>query len=118
MDKKLEQSLDKLIKYIEQGTEFAIEQAPLYARELVEYTAMVSGLYTILCVTVAILSILTLIWAVKNWDKHEITLPLSIFAPIFLISSLCVGIISTQDYIKAKYAPRVLVMEHLGKMSR
>jgi len=110
-----QQTVIGLLDFVTATKDFVLEQAPLYARELVTWQmwdGIVCGTIFLLIFFVSILGFCTGIKIIKN-DKHD-----EGFACIMVgITVALISIfISTKEYrsaIKAVLAPRVVIIEHL-----
>ena len=67
MSPELQKSIAEMIQYVQQGAEFAKEQAPLYAQELLRYEAFKASVVFWLAAFFVVISILALICAITDF---------------------------------------------------
>ena len=131
MTKELEQkmmtTLDWVGEVADGSKEFILEQAPIYAQEIIAWHFWSNTIVAVLC----LISLIPLIKYTNKWlkrikDIKEENKGLSVLygqdveGPIAIVSLLVCTIIvvilmassSSIDAAKAKMAPRVLIMEH------
>ena len=129
MNTTTEENIKTTLKWVgetaQEGKEFILEQAPLYARELLEWEFMqgviMAAVYGVILASL-IKAGLLLFKGIKNDKPHyynsdgkicliAIICLISIFATIGLVYNTC-------QAIKAKTAPRVIIMEHLNGLTK
>ena len=121
MTEETEKSVNETLKWVAETADeskgFILEQAPLYAQEVVTWT-YVQG--AILMVSMWVLAAVLAVAAYKlhkagkatDYDSVPYTFTAAIIGIVAVI--LCgTGVCGMQDMFKAKYAPRVVVIEHL-----
>lgn len=121
IQEKLQESAGKLLDFVEKSGDFVVEQAPLYVQELVEYHFFENLLGLVICVFFLISIISACLLTIRNRLKYsDDKFPECLFALAFSIVFTIPCIIEGSDYIKecykAKYAPRVLIVEKLNKL--
>lgn len=116
MDEKVQ---TELVAWIKAGGEFVEAQAPLYAAEVVNWHFYSSVFVVICCVVLCVVSLAVSGLALMGCDSKRI----DFFGPVCIIS-LVVSAFSllpigfgAADAIKAKVAPRVVIVEHLAKLT-
>ncbi len=119
--KKLEENAVGLLEFVEKSKDFVLEQAPLYVQELVAFH-FISNAATLTGILIFFFTVL--IFFIKSFKyglKHEFEdFPHVLFPAIsglLLIASVLMvcdfGAKVAIECYKAKYAPRVLIIEKL-----
>jgi hypothetical protein len=117
VEQKLVESLDVLTRYAQQGADFAVEQSPLVAQEIV-YFGIVEGAMTaiggLLCVW--------LTYRIHKWimyaEHDRESMEEFVYIPAALLGLLGVGFVynGLLCAFKAIVAPRLFVLERLGEL--
>ena len=120
-DEQVAETLQWLRTTMESGTDFLVDQAPLYAEELLRYGVVANAVW--LCVGLIVLAMCVAAWvayalACKRYlfssfddEMFFITLALLSFAAgIYGVAQVAT---SADTLIQINTAPRVYIMEHL-----
>ena len=120
MSEEIKENISELLEFVNQTKDFAVEQAPLLIKELIQFT-IYESIFNL--VTVALIGVTFIIcgYLVKrNWDYlyekdwGAVIMPVGMIA---IVIYMTVGSIltyeSTSNLIKANYAPRLLIIEKL-----
>jgi len=119
--KKLEENAIELLDFVKKSTEFVVDQAPIYIQELLSYHFFENILSLILYLFIrsisSVISIISLRWGSRNKWKQEEHIVVPAIATIVFIAALIIGGVGAVERVKecykAKYAPRVLIIEKL-----
>lgn len=122
MNQNTEQNINEAIDWLQQTggaiQDFAAEQAPLYCREVVLWAFWEGVSWTSLGLIVSIV-ISVLLFRNRKWLKSEYddVSPAGFFIPVFGTVAIAVGLLvaafNVTIVIKAKVAPRLVIVEHL-----
>lgn len=119
MNEATEKNINEAINWIQETAssvqDFAIEQAPLYCREVVAWEfwsgmALIGGA---LLVLVAGLLILKKVWKLLDGDEETVIGSSVLFGIFILLPCVIVITHGARNGIKAAVAPRVVIIEHL-----
>lgn len=120
MKERLAESMDKVLGYVEQGADFAVEQAPLVAQEIVTW-GIAEGVISVVVATpllCVVVFVLKRIWTRKE-DRHfdEIDAAFATFftllAGVLPAILFCTGLFQAA---KALLAPRLYILEQIGRL--
>lgn len=123
MKKELQEKALEMLSWVEQAKDFTLEQAPLFIKELVELHFMENAINTLvgllgllLLLVLTVYTILVVNKKLPSGDKvPAITCLLLLVLPIggLLVNQI---IKTGMECCKAKYAPRVLVIDKLRSL--
>lgn len=121
---QLQENAVELLTFVKQSKDFMVEQAPMYVQELVEFHFFENMISTITGVVVLATILLLVILIQKNiinkleeqFDKNMTYLVLSICLGIPFLAVIGDITKHTKECYKAKYAPRVLIIEKLSEI--
>lgn len=113
-EEKLNQTLDWIGETASQGKDFVLEQAPLYAQELIRYEIISSLIFCSLFLVAGVVGLVLLFKSMKEQcpgevDRFYLGMGAMSVIPFSLFGTLETGM----DAIKAYTAPRVVIVEHL-----
>ena len=124
-EEKLKESAGKLLDFVEKSGDFVVEQAPLYVQELVEYH-FIQNLVPCIASLIGFLALISIaLWGAYKINKKDTSrweiewMPISIGYALLLIT---IGFLTSEityhvtECYKAKYAPRVLIIEKLNNL--
>lgn len=125
MDPKVNEQLAELLAFVKKGaeatTDFAVEQAPLVAREIVAWTfweALAGCFFGVLCAAAALwCGKLARRWANCRDVGEEIMFPV-VGAAAAGIVSVVVLTVNAPNAIKAAVAPRLVIIDYIGKITK
>ena len=121
MNQETEQNINATLKWVAETADeskgFVLEQAPLYAQEVVAW-AFIQG--AIMACTMWVFTLATLVIAYKiykagkkaDYDQSMIMFGsglVGVVAAVLFMGGAC----GVKKMLKAKYAPRVLIVEHI-----
>lgn len=127
MDPETEKNINEAIDWLQQTggaiQDFAIEQTPLYCREVVAWELASNSVATALS-AIAIIS--AVVWLkkatpaiVEAWEMADDAFH-ALFVPLINIALFTVGAVtlsgSLPQAIKAAVAPRMIIVEHLRSL--
>ena len=117
------EALRQTMEWVKQAKDFAVEQAPLLAREVVRYGIVANGAAVIAGVLLLIFGVLAWRTTGKNWEKWapkekwDDPTPKQVFGLTFTVVGICSGIPMIMacgfPLLKAIYAPRVYLLDKL-----
>jgi hypothetical protein len=117
LDKSAGELLDWLKTSAEAGSGFLVEQAPLYAQEVVAWQFLCGVIFSVVFFAAALCFIAIAIRgfyrANANPRDEEAYCNVSMFLLAVSVVLVVFGSMFTADAIKAKVAPRVVIMEHV-----
>ena len=116
MEKINEEKINEVLNWVtgiaNNSTDFVLEQAPLYAQELIAYTLTINTVVFIIGIVLIIIAISCLIASTKKTRGFSDDVLLIIALHVTLISAFCL-MCSVPNLIKIKTAPRVFIMDHI-----
>ena len=123
MKKELQEKALEMLSWVEQAKDFTLEQAPLYIRELVELHFMENAISTLVgslgLLLVLVLTVCALLAVNKKAPSDDkapaIICLLALVLPLIFMLGNQVKKTTIECY-KAKYAPRVLVIDKLRSL--
>lgn len=122
MNQKLIENLDQILAWVEtgmkQGGDFVAREAPILVQEILTYYSIYHLFFVIICVaTVGGLSMITrhLNKSTPDWDENGILL-IQFFSIVASIGFLIGTIINLFTYLKIIYAPRLYLLETIGRI--
>lgn len=123
MNQKTETNINETIEWIgktaDEGKAFIIEQAPLYAQEIVAWHFWGGIIGTIIGLLVLIASVVAINKGFKSRHRdYNHIISCSGFttvwiSSIFALAAMVTVIVCVPMFIKAKVAPRVIIVEHI-----
>ena len=117
-EKQVNEAIDWLQQVGGSVQDFAVEQAPLYCREVVAWTLWVNVAQVALSVLLIALGG-AFIWKNKSrigkaFEEMELAYPAAaIISSVVMVTALIGGCESAACAIKAAVAPRLVIVEHL-----
>lgn len=119
--------IEKAIAWIETAEGFAVEQAPLFVDEILRWAVVGGALQIMICVVLAVLPSCVFVRFYRLIPKGDDIFDLDFFESFVTMLSgavsliaIAVGLIvsleSTFRIAKAIMAPRLYILEELGKM--
>jgi hypothetical protein len=125
MTQETEKNINEAINWLQQtcGTiqNFASEQSPIYFREVVEWafwSSALGGGFGILLIVLGIVGV----FKMKSWEEggldHESIFGCGIIVLVFLFVGTCLNCKHIPNAIKAKVAPRMVLIEHLTELRK
>lgn len=116
MKEELLKNLLGVIDYIKQGTDFVVDQAPLYVQEFLQYRLALHTFWIIMSLIGIGLSIWLLIIFIK-YCKVETDDYFPCVIPGFIITGFVCSFIANSVYVlKIYFAPRVYLIDSLLRM--
>lgn len=125
MKEKLEQELINSIgivkEYLTKGAAFAAQEAPLIVEEIVRFNLYYSGVWIVLAGISLFISLVFLVKAVIANEKRDSNATESWVAALLIscVPSFVLSIIAIahfRDFIMCLTAPRLFMIEYLGKL--
>lgn len=124
MKERIEESWTKIEEYVSSTADFAIEQAPLVAQEIVMFGRVWNSLIVVICMAaifgVAIGYIKAFRYCKKhdsfNWDNDDYCFASVIYGMlslIVIIPSLIGGFTACKMAVMAWFAPRLYIIEYV-----
>ena len=118
LEDKLAENAANLLEFVEKSSSFVVEQAPLYVQELIPFHFFENAFTFVTSVLIMLAMLIPFFWfkRVWRWADEEGIQPaiMSFCLPILII---CIQYLtlekSGKECFKAKYAPRVLIIEKL-----
>lgn len=125
MDKDVTDKVSAILGFIQAGVEktsdFAVEQIPIVAKEILQYGfihSIVCGLIALaIGVVVMKLFLRFLAWLKKEGDLSD-GAPFSLFLLLPALVCLCIAYSFFDDAVKIKFAPRVYLIEYVSNLSK
>ena len=134
--KGLQDSISWLNETADQGKEFVIEQAPLYAQEYLSFTRLNYAVDLSSSVLICLTSVSVIIFLIKKrkfklsffevWDNwwnanngeagDGAYFFLIIFSTIAFLLSLAITVLHVNRLLKVIVAPRVVLLEHVSSL--
>lgn len=114
-DQKLAESVETVLAWMEQGKDFATEQAPLLAQEIIRYEIFLS-LFLGGLMLVALLASCWMAWQIKKrWKEvYDNDLEPLLFVPAVIGgASFFSVVVNTAHLIRAIIAPRLVIIDAL-----
>jgi len=116
-NERLNALLDYLTDTMKSGVDFASEQAPLVAKEIIMYGAITSWAGVAAGIFFLLVGLLFLAFSVKRMsDDADTGFAALMAAGVLLFFSAIFFGSNTGDAIKATFAPRVYVLEYVAKL--
>ena len=124
---KLQETATELLDFVNTSKDFVLEQTPLYVQEVVEFHFLENAISAGLNLVIAIVTLLVITFAsykiykkdTSNWDVEWFVVALiAILSAMILIVSGEYTTKYSKECYKAKYAPRVLIIEKLTELRR
>ena len=112
IQKKLVESIDKIINVIDKGAEFGAEQLPLFAQEILTYFAYRHTLWVVilgLCLGFCVIGLRYM--AKEKADEGIYLVPV-----IFTILATCYFVSNVNSLIKIKLAPKLYLVEAIKEL--
>jgi len=117
MDAKLTELLTWLQQTTEGATEFAVEQAPLVAQELLRYAMFIAVLVLVLAGLVEVFSVLAIVHGCSNGICEDDGFPWVVGGALASLVAVPLLIYAACEVVKVLTAPRVYVLEWvMGKI--
>lgn len=123
MNPVTEKNINEAINWLQQTggsiQDFAAEQAPLYCSEILKWEIIRSSVAAAACLAFVAVGILIMTRLRKGWatdsriDGHFF---FGIVSFGVIVICLVAGVISSSCLIKAKVAPRLVIVEHLRSL--
>ena len=119
MNEKFQNQLTSLLEWAESatktGTNFVVEQTPLYISELLAYNFWLSLTYFVMSVLLLVISLTATYKFIKYALKQKSWESLMPFVMLFLfpIAIAISGMKINQEWIKIYLAPRLFVVDYL-----
>lgn len=126
MNDKAEQLIidagEKVLAYLEATEEFAVEQAPLLAQEIVRWGVWWHGLAAVGLFTIPLISLAFMAWTiwnpgVRSWANGEDNAPY-LFHVVTVVVGISLpfgwGLFHFCEVLKAVIAPRLYIIEQIG----
>ena len=117
MNDKVKEQLADLLAFVKAGaektTEFAVEQAPLVAREIVawEFWSALGG------VALCVAAIVVLVRIAKApSDYRDEFVHVYLWAGVIIFS--VVGLVAASAVIKSTVAPRLVIIDYIGRLAK
>lgn len=117
-EKNINEAIDWLQKTGGSIQDFAVEQAPLYCREVVAWELWSNSLASGGCVLAAV-SLVVFLWKnreriIEALEEVEVIWSIAGIAAVFLLFPLCFTAGQTASAaVRAAVAPRLVIVEHL-----
>lgn len=106
-EKNINEAIDWLQQVGGSVQDFAVEQAPLYCREVIQWQIMSNTVGAAICALVLI----AMVWVIKKFHEELEEL---VLLPFFLgVGTLILGVMCAVDAVKPVIAPRLVITEHL-----
>jgi cytochrome c biogenesis factor len=133
MNEHTEQNINDAINWLQQTggaiQDFATTQAPLYCQEVVAWTFWQNMAYTSIGLFLLILCALSAKQVRPAWREYKDSKPTiyeepwaairwSILTAVFFVFGLIFVVENIGDTIKAKVAPRLVIVEHLRGLNK
>ena len=115
MEEKLAEALDKIIRWLESGEAFVVEQAPLVAQEYVRWIIVTNIVECALSLFSWIVLVLLIHWLARFEDDEpeEMKAILTSIATVLVLVPFAVNLL---QLVKALTAPRVVVLEKVASL--
>ena len=124
---KLQETATELLDFVNNSKDFVLEQTPLYVQEVVEFhfidNALSAGMCGVFILCVLIITAFSSYKVYKvdrsDWGIEWITLGAILILIVVLTHIMGERLIEhSKECYKAKYAPRVLIIEKLSELKR
>jgi len=115
---KIRESLASLLEYTEQAVEFSKDQAPLVAQEIIHW-GIASNAAWVLAWVAAIVALSFVFRAGRRAHaKNDLSMgDLVMFLSVLAIGGCSLGVMSSLGgFIKAVVAPRLYLIEYIGRL--
>jgi hypothetical protein len=121
LENKLTENAAEILAFVEKSSSFVVEQAPLYVQELIQFHFW-SNLITVILLLIALGVTIPIFYKSMKigiedrWCSDLYFFSSVISGVIVLFMLIAIGTIggpAIKECVKAKYAPRVLIIEKL-----
>jgi hypothetical protein len=112
MNEKLEQSMVKILEFIEQSAVFVQEQTPLYIQEYLNFYIFENWLEISFSILFLCVTLLLFFLSFKIKDSEPKVAVIVISAIGFFFAGVAT-VLNTKDLYKGYNAPRLVIVEHL-----
>lgn len=118
MNEKTETNINEAIDWLQKTAEgvqdFAVEQAPLYCKEVVAWQLWSSLIWAVFGLLVVIIAVYLIGRCIRSFrDKDEICVGFGLGGAVLMVAGLFPLLGGTMDAVKAAVAPRIVIIEHL-----
>jgi hypothetical protein len=119
----INEAIDWLQKTGAQVQDFAVEQAPLYCREVVAWEFWM-GIINSSFGFLFLVTPLVMLWRYRQWFKEDLaclgtgSLAASILVPLISAGGLITIFNCAPQTVKAAVAPRLVIVEHLRGLTK
>lgn len=115
MNEHTEKNINEAIDWLQQTggsiQDFAMEQAPIYCKELIRYELWTGAIWLTLALLMLIVGVVLTWRGLKDDEEGTICSGFALGIISLLVLVLCSG-----DFVKAIVAPRVVIVEHLKSL--
>ena len=109
-----QQTIVGLLDFVTATKDFVIEQAPLYAQELIAWNIWDGVVCGTVCLALFITSIYSIFKGGSTIDE-EWGVPCVIIGVVMSFATLIIGMANYRSAIAAAVAPRVVIVEHISR---